>query len=214
MRQTVYKFYQRLIRVWGIRLIALVCHPKSWLKQSGWLKSYGRGRSIDKDGNPLPWYNYSCIHFLEDRLNKGMRVFEYGCGNSSIWYSQRVACFTAVEHSKRWAMEIRDQMSSNGEIILCEEKEKYLAAPTLRELFDIIIIDGQYRNECCAYAVRSLTDKGVIILDDSERQDCEAAITFLRQSGFKHISFRGAKPCSLVSAQTSIFYRQDNILNI
>ena len=42
---------------------------------------------IDKNSNPLPWVTYGFIDFISERLNKSIDVFEYGSGNSTLWYA-------------------------------------------------------------------------------------------------------------------------------
>jgi hypothetical protein len=63
----------------------------SYLRFSGWLRSKAAGRPMDLFGHPLPWYTYAAIAFLDgtrdrpgSRINRKMRVFEYGCGQSTL----------------------------------------------------------------------------------------------------------------------------------
>ncbi len=60
-----------------------------YLEPNGWFTSVKLGRSVDLDGNPLPWITYPAIEMLRriDILNG--RVFEYGAGNSSLWWATR-----------------------------------------------------------------------------------------------------------------------------
>ena len=43
------------------------------------------GKSIYKDGAPVPWYSYAAIEFLEQFDLSTKTVFEWGSGNSSLF---------------------------------------------------------------------------------------------------------------------------------
>jgi hypothetical protein len=49
-------------------------------------------------GEPIPWFSHPLIDFLKDRLSKDMTVFEYGCGNSTLWWADRVRSVTGVKN--------------------------------------------------------------------------------------------------------------------
>ena len=74
----------------------------SGLRDDGWFESFNTKRSIDKEGNPIPWCTYPFIKFIEPKLNKDFSVFEYGSGNSTIWYAQRVKEIISVENDEDW----------------------------------------------------------------------------------------------------------------
>ena len=74
-----------LLRKFGFSTILIRIHPKSALKKLGWFRSFKFKESIDHNGNPIPWWTYSIIDFLQERLNnKSIRVLEFGCGNSTV----------------------------------------------------------------------------------------------------------------------------------
>ena len=60
---------------------------------------------------------------------------------------------------------------------------------TIGMKFDIVIVDGRDRVNCLKSAIDSLTDEGVIVLDDSERKAYSAGIDNLISQGFKKIDF-------------------------
>lgn len=68
-----------------------------------WQKEYAIERSIDekvcadKDGNPIPWYTYPAIEYLSQFDYGGKRVFEYGCGYSSLFWAERAAKVISIE---------------------------------------------------------------------------------------------------------------------
>ena len=69
----------------------------NYLTNSGWLASADKKESIDNEG-PVPWFTYPAIRMLEKIITPDLRVFEYGSGGSSIWWSERVNEVYSIEH--------------------------------------------------------------------------------------------------------------------
>lgn len=55
----------------------LATRDGAYLVQTGYIKSIKSFEPVNKEGNPIPWMNYSFIDFLEPRLNQSMNIFEY-----------------------------------------------------------------------------------------------------------------------------------------
>jgi hypothetical protein len=72
-------------------------------------------------------------------------------------------------------------------------------------LFDIIVIDGMCRRLCAEYAVLHLNPGGMIILDNSNRSDYDAAFDILEEAEFRQIPFWGLVPGANFHTCTSIF---------
>ena len=70
---------------------------ESTLVDDGWFNSYYKKESVDRENNPIPWNTYPFIKFIEPRLKDHFNIFGYGCGNSTIWYSQRVKSITSLQ---------------------------------------------------------------------------------------------------------------------
>lgn len=183
---------------------------ESELRKKGWFKSAKRNRPVDGDGNPIPWYPYSAIDFLEERLNKTIRVFEYGGGYSTIWYAERVNEVVCVEHSKEWVDEISQRVPSNGQIIN-EKGQEYIEKPCSYSGFDLVIIDGIKIKDCIIPAIESLSDTGVIIIDDFDRYESDDYVQ-LTNNGFSYIPLYGFKQPGY--SCTAVFYRDENCLEI
>jgi hypothetical protein len=77
-------------------------YTSCYLASKGWhLSAVTRG-AIDRHG-PVPWYTYPAQMILERVVQPHHRVFEYGCGNSSLWWAERTAEVVSVEHDEKWA---------------------------------------------------------------------------------------------------------------
>ena len=94
----------------------------NYLETSGWLKSLKEGKSIDYNSNPLPWYSYAAIEFIEDKLKSDFRVFEYGSGQSTLWYAQRVKEVISVEHNPDYFCQIKSYTPENVILSLLEDQ--------------------------------------------------------------------------------------------
>lgn len=190
---------------------------KGYLNDIGWFKAFETHSPVDGDGNPIPWVTYSFIDFIKERLRKQHTVFEFGSGNSTFFYAKYAGLVVSVEHDKDWFEKIVKSKPENSEMIFCElvKGGDYCHMPVkLEEKFDIIIVDGRDRVNCCKQAVNALSANGVVVLDDSERDKYKQAVDFLINSGFKHLSFSGISPGLFYRKSTSVFYKNDNCLGI
>ena len=63
-------------------------------------------------------------------------------------------------------------------------------------------------------SINYLTEKGVLICDNSDRKRYEEGFKYLKRNGFKRLEFQGHGPINIESWETSIFYREKNCLDI
>ena len=192
-------------------------NQKGYLCDIGWFKAFDTKSPVDGEGNPIPWVTYSFIDFIKNRIKKQHTVFEFGSGNSTFFYAKSAGIVVSVEHDKEWFDKIVKDKPENSEMIFCElvRGGDYCHMPVkLEEKFDVIIVDGRDRVNCCKQAVDALTDEGVVVLDDSEREYYREGIDFLLKKGFKQLSFSGISPGLFYNKATSVFYRADNCLGI
>jgi len=200
------------------RLKALLSYGhKGYLASIGWFTSFDNQQAMDENGEPLPWVTYSFIDFIRPRLHKDLTIFEYGSGSSTIFYAKNVKRVVSVEHDEAWFNKIVKSKPGNAEMIFCklERGGAYAQkAAALGEKFDIIIVDGRDRVNCCKKSIEALSPAGVIVLDDSERKDYAEAMSFFKEKGFKELSFSGISPGLFYLKATAVFYKADNCLDI
>lgn len=192
-------------------------NDKGYLDEIGWFNAFDNKTPVDGDENPIPWVTYSFIDFIKERLNKQHTIFEFGSGNSTFFYAKYAGIVVSVEHDKEWYDKIVSTKPENAELIFCEliRDGDYCRMPIkLEETFDIIIVDGRDRVNCCKQAIKAVSENGVIVLDDSERDFYKEGINFLKNKGFKELSFSGISPGLFYRKSTSVFYRTDNCLGI
>lgn len=200
------------------RLKALLSYGhKGYLNSIGWFTAFDQKQAVDGKGKALPWVTYSFIDFIKERITKTQHIFEYGSGSSTIFYAERAGKVTSVEHDKGWFDKVKGTSPANAEMIFCElhrDGEYARKATLLDKKFDIIIVDGRDRVNCCKHSLEALSPDGVIILDDSEREVYQPARLLLKENGFKEISFSGISPGLFYEKATSVFYKASNCLGI
>lgn len=189
-----------------------------YLKDTGWFKSFNSGMPVDNFGNPIPWFTYPAIYFIEKRIHNQMSVFEYGCGNSTIWWATHVKRIVSCEHDQGWYEKMKKQVPVNVELHhvgLESTNGRYAKkVATYQNEFDIIVIDGRDRVNCAKNCLLALKEEGVVVWDNSDRAGYEAGYRYLLENGFKQIDFQGIGPIVTITTSTSIFYRSNNCLGI
>ncbi len=118
----------------------------------------------------VPWLAFPAIDQLE-LLIPGRRVFEFGSGMSTLWFAKRCRQVISVESDSHWHQVVTQQCNDmeNVRIIHATSKEDYLGAiSTAGDKFDLILVDGLYRNDCLDLARASLNPGGLLVVDDTD----------------------------------------------
>ena len=123
-----------------------------YLKETGWNHSVKQTSSVDKFGEAIPWFKYPCFRFLNTRLKKDLKIFEFGSGNSTLWFSKNSQKVFSVEHDKDWFEKLKIVLRNIGNVDYVHRtltngdyKNEILK---YEKFFDIIIIDGRDRVNC------------------------------------------------------------------
>lgn len=181
-----------------------------------------------------PWLPYSCIAFLKRTVKPGWKIFEFGAGGSTVFFSRMKAQGVTIEHDAAWAEKVRKKLhSENWQVRLaqpeaakrpadpadpsqygsafpgCENKdfEKYVRA--IDEFpdshFDLVLIDGRSRPACIARALAKIKRGGFLALDDSQRLWYQKAAAL--PAGWKRRVFRGPKPGAPDFSETTVWQK-------
>ena len=180
----------------GVRFAADV------LRKHGW-KDRGDGAPFDAQGNPTAWYTYPALQYLAGLDLSDRTVFEYGAGNSSLWWAGLAKSVTSVEHDKQWYEKLKSKLKPNQTLLSASAKEDYVNA--CAGPYDIIVDDGSWRLPCAIRAVANLSPRGFIVLDNSDWFPKSAAA--LRDAGLIQVDFHGSGPINAYCWCTSIFLR-------
>ncbi|MBM9606615.1 hypothetical protein [Desulfopila inferna] len=199
-------------------IVAIFSESPGYLLKSGWLRSMAESQAVDADGHPIPWITYPALDFLADRIRPFMTVFEYGSGNSTFWWSERVKRLISCEHDKEWYAEFRSKMPADITYLLRRAKggsrEYAMEITTYGSIFDVVVIDGRDRVDCAKNSVSALRPNGVIVWDNSDRDEYRDGYDFLHKAAFKRLDFWGMGALATRRWCTSIFYRTENCLDI
>ncbi len=171
-------------------------------KDFGHAKSYMSKEAKDGNGNPMPWFTYPSIEFLNSLDISRLSIFEYGSGIGTLYWHKHAKSVVSVESDSKWYEKVK--ILSKSKVILAKNKKDYINMPKkLRTKFDVIVIDGRHRYDSARVAIKCLNKNGMIILDNSEWFGMVAK--YLRSNGFKQIDFSGFGPVVYFPWKTSIF---------
>lgn len=180
-------------------------------EEYGFRHSLEANSCLDRNGAPIPWYTYPAIEYLSQLDLSDKTVFEYGCGNSSLYWARIAKSVCSVESHKLWYAHFKEIAPANLTINLREGHTEYTQSiKNSGEKYDIIIIDGTFRDECAEQALSSLRSDGLIIFDNSDRaafkSNYSAATALLRDSGLLQVDMHGFTPLNPTTATTSFFF--------
>lgn len=196
----------------------LACYSlrkQGFLVETGWFESWKAKVAIDAAGHPIPWITYPCLAFLQHRVTRQMEVFEFGSGNSTLWWAARVAAVVSCEHDESWYKTMKSQVGPNVRLELRRLGEGYAAfVEQFRGRFQVIVIDGRDRVTCMKKSPVALAPDGVIILDNSERAEYRQGVEFLLAQGFRRLDFEGPGPVTTARWCTTVFYPPGNCLRL
>lgn len=143
----------------------------------------------------LPWYNIKLIHFLNNFLQKNFDIFEYGGGNSTLYYASKVKSVSTIEGKQEWIDFINKNKQNlhNIKVQKCNIIQNFsleINNFTTKE-FDIVVVDSRDRAKCLMQSVKHLKQNGIIILDNSERANLIDAKQSITKMGFQEDLFCG-----------------------
>jgi hypothetical protein len=132
-----------------------------------------------------PWWNPRAIRYLRQNMPRGGKVFEWGSGSSTIWFSRLGLRVTAVEHDADWAAKV-SQCCPDADIRLIHAAtsglvterpgdrnasyfDNYVAAieSADRDSLDVVVVDGECRVECARRAASRVKPGGIVVIDDT-----------------------------------------------
>ena len=175
--------------------------------QYGHAKSHRLWQSINANNEPIPWMTYPAVEYLNQLDFRDKRIFEYGSGNSSLYWRERAQHVTSIENNLEWYNHLKLLVKSNHKLVFASDTERYVQSIAKENrLFDVIVIDGIERLACAKIAVDFLALNGMIIFDNSDWYPTTCA--FLRTLDLIQIDFHGFSPINQYILTTSLFLRR------
>jgi len=180
------------------------------LFKMGQYSTFKLEKPVNSNREPIPWITYPALEFLLQFDYFGSSVFEYGSGNSTLFWSGKAKDVISVETDKDWFEFISRSKPDNASIYLHDNIDDFInLILKFDRLFDVIIIDSiKYRYAVIDNALIKLKPGGIIIFDNSDwyPNSCQR----LRDHGFNQIDFHGFGPVNGYTWTTSLFF-QNNI---
>lgn len=183
----------------------------------------------------MPQINPRAIAFLESIIRSDWKVFEYGSGQSTIFFARRVAEMVSVEHHPHWVKFVSELLAADGldikylnfslapaepgrdpsdpltysyaEHDVADWKPYVTAIETYPDsYFDLVFVDGGPRSSCIYHAHSKVVSGGYLLLDDSERKwYCENLIHLF--NGWQRRDFMDRKGMARVLSKATFWRR-------
>jgi hypothetical protein len=182
-----------------------------YLHDWGALESFQQERPCLNGGEPVPWFTYPAIAYIEALNLEDSYILEFGSGHSTLFWAERVKQILSIETNKEWfdeiGMKLERRSVSHVSLEHHDTSEQYLFSlkqDPVRQ-FDVIIVDAIDRFKTLEGTIDMLSDAGFVILDNSDWYPgcCE----FMREKGFIQIDFSGLGPHNRYAWTTSFFFR-------
>ena len=203
----IVRFFKRIVL--GLKLVFT---KRSYLIRTGYVYSKINDSLRNREGQFQPWMCYGMIDFLEDRLHKGLSIFEYGSGSSTLYFASKVGEVMSVEYDSKWYDKVQGLIDGtiNAGVHYIDLNGPYVDAIEVLgkgKKFDLVIVDGRERVACALKAFDFVTENGVVLLDDTHRKHYKDAFDFYKDKGWKALTFSGMKPTGFGTDQSTLFYR-------
>jgi hypothetical protein len=185
--------------------------------RTGFFLSCFRRAAVSRDGHPLPWYTYASIDFLKYRNYQNKSVLEFGGGQSTLWWANRAKHVVTLEGELAWYQRIRNTMPDNVDLshvtmadrsANVEAVNATLASKPFSE-YDVVVIDGLFREEMVDVACRVLAPNGIIICDNAEGYGIYGRF---KERGLDRVDFYGNAPGVALPHCTSIYFKQSSFI--
>lgn len=126
----------------------------------------------EETGLLFPWLTKSCLDEIVTWDLKDKKLFEFGLGASTVYWSRKCKEVYGVESNEEYFDAVRQYFKDNDSG--CFVRIEYSYSPTnythgviiLNAPYDIIVIDGILREECVPVALECLKPGGRLIYDN------------------------------------------------
>lgn len=136
-----------------------------------------------ESGLVMPWLTLPTLEWLKSMDISRWRIFEYGCGYSTVWFRLNCYQLVSVDTNQNWAKAV------GAEFV--PDNNAYVRSCVINAIpIDCIIVDGDWREECLFFAVNELKQNGFLIIDNWMSEDfppdaCERTLELLKYWPYK-----------------------------
>lgn len=123
-----------------------------------------------------PWLPYSATKFIINHIDKfkNKNILEFGAGCSTIFFAKNLSNIYSKEDNYEWYNFLKNKFIrkniKNIYLEFSKEKSDYLKVNEVwPDYYDLILIDGSWRDESLKIAFEKIKDNSLIILDNSDK---------------------------------------------
>lgn len=130
----------------------------------------------------MPWYTLPTLQWLKTQDTSQWIVFEYGAGYSTIWWTMNALKVISIDSNEVWSKAMQTWLATTEEKYV--HSIQFWATPigtTIdpevqfpindNNLFDCVIVDGEWREECVKYCLQFIRSGGFLIIDNWDQED-------------------------------------------
>lgn len=142
-------------------------------------------QKIAPNGLVYPWWTYPFLEVLESWDLSEMRMLEFGAGLGTAWLRSKCKWVDSIESDPEWAVRAQQECERhgllNGEVHylpgmkipdgMPDKKSLYFMLIPKNVRYDIISVDGIFRNECLQWALDHFKGRSGILIADNWQQD-------------------------------------------
>jgi predicted O-methyltransferase YrrM len=180
----------------------------------------------------LPWIAHGAFLYMENFLTPNMRILEFGCGGSTLYFAKKVGQVISIEDNHEWytvmkertntfsGVELRhipvDKEFISGEFASNMDELKHThsyktyalgASEVQNESIDVLVIDGRARIGCLRTNLSKVKRDGIVLFDNTDRTAYATGIQEILGE-WDRFDFSGVTVSEYYFTQTSIFKRK------
>lgn len=119
-----------------------------------------------ENGLIMPWLTKGALDEICTWDLQRKRVFEYGVGQSTLWWASKCEWLYGVDTNADWVQAIHDRVISKSSVACIPVKDIYIVSIRAFNPIDIVVIDGDFRDSCIWEAINKLRPGGKLIIDN------------------------------------------------
>lgn len=143
------------------------------------------------------------------------RVLEWGAGFSTVYWPERfpsILTWKAIEHDEKVYKDLVQRVGSKVSLELRPRRDYYWPLLECVGGWDLILVDGLFRQACMVVAHQILQPRGIVVLHDAGREEYSPAWGVFP---FNEVLYCGELPVSLGRGYRhrgiAVFWRDKNV---
>ncbi len=215
MKNKIWKYLTLALKSINPSLRAQIINFKYLAIDRAQYQSIKLGRPVDNKMDPIPWWTYPVIDYLNQFNFNDEIIFEYGPGNGTFWFLKK-GCkkIIYIENDKNWYNELEEAKHKNQILVYKEKKEDYFSS-----IFNydstVLIIDGKWRKDnlefICSNFEKINNNLKMIIIDNPDKFQLGELIKGITNSyNFVQADFFGFGPAFRGIGCTTVLLNSSN----